>query len=64
MAKAIFITIFYLLINQSFIAAQNSGNKSLNSKTGISFASFGDNKPVNLKKQLEAPAIQAIIFIR
>jgi hypothetical protein len=43
MKRTIFITLFILLINQSFLIAQENDTKLSASKIGITFSSFGTN---------------------
>jgi hypothetical protein len=43
MKRTIFITLFILLINQSWLIAQENETKLSNNKIGITFSSFGEN---------------------
>ena len=43
MKRTIFITLFILLINQSFLIAQENDTKLSANKIGITFSSFGTN---------------------
>lgn len=62
MNRAIFILLFLLLINQSFISAQENDQKTRNGKIGIAFSSFGPNDVFRFKTLDGAAAYDSDYF--